>query len=140
MDTEEADSDNPMAEVLEQSEQRMVRFNVALVGHNRAEKLALLQVTESASEVGAVVEQYGHDAVSRLRQGLEKAYSTVRMPCPVTLTRVSRIAATSIRRKGERSRYDGELEPAEGRPTETWQGSARATRSRGSGKSRGSRR
>lgn len=39
-DKEKADSDKLVAQVREESEQRMARLNVALIGHNRAVKLA----------------------------------------------------------------------------------------------------
>lgn len=56
------------------------------------------------------------------------------------LTRVSAVAANIIRWKGEKSVDDGESEPAEGCPTETWQGFEKAARPRVFGKSRSLRR
>lgn len=79
-DPEKVDSHKLVAEVCEESKQRLVRLNVAIVGRNRAWKLAHALVTESVNAVDAVVQQLGYDAASRLRQGLERAYSTVRVP------------------------------------------------------------
>lgn len=62
------------------------------------------------------------------------------MPYPVVLTRVSGVAAISMRWKGKGSGDDVESEMADCRPTETPQGSAKAARPRGSGKSRAFRR
>lgn len=47
------------------------------------------------------------------------AYSTVRVPCIVTLTHGLGVAAMSIRWKGEQSGDEKKAEPSEGRPTET---------------------
>lgn len=56
------------------------------------------------------------------------------MPLLVTFTHVSVVAATSFRWKGMRSGYDGQSEPADGCPGETWQGFAKTSLSLGSGK------
>lgn len=58
----------------------------------------------------------------------------------MTLTGVSGSAATCVRWKGEGSGWDGESEPAEGHPTETRQGSAKASLARKSARGRASRR
>lgn len=58
----------------------MVRLNVALVARNPAETLTPSLVTESVNDVDAVFQQLRYDAVSRLRQRLRRAYSTVRVP------------------------------------------------------------
>lgn len=84
---EKLDSDKVVAEVRKESEHLLVRLNVALVGHNLAERLTGSRVTESANAFDAVVQQLGYDSVSRLRQGLEIAYLAVRMPCQVAFTR-----------------------------------------------------
>lgn len=97
-------------------------------------------MTESVNTVDSLVQQLGYDAMSRLRQGLERAYSTVRGPYPEASTSVSAVVATSVCWKGEGSWDDGESKPAEGLPTETWHGSAKATRTRRSGKDRSFRR
>lgn len=61
---EKADSDKLLAQLCEESEQLMVRLNVAIVGCNLPEKLPRLLVTESVNTVDAVVQQFGYDAVS----------------------------------------------------------------------------
>lgn len=118
-DTERADSNKLLAVVRKGSEQHMVRLDGTLVGPNWAEKLTRSRVTEFVNVVDAVAQQLAYDALIRLRQGLEKAYLTVRMPCPVSRTRVSGAAATSSSWKSERSGDEKESEPIEGRPTET---------------------
>lgn len=138
MDTEKADFDELVAEVCEESVQHMVRLNVFIVGRNRAEKLARSLVAEPVIAVDVVAHQLGYDAVSRFRRGPERLYSAVSVPCSVGLTRISGVPATSIRRKDEGSRVSKESEPAEGRPAESQQGSARASQPRGSGSGRSS--
>lgn len=68
----------------------MIRLNVVSVGRNRAERLTRPLVTGSVNAVDCVVQQLNYDAVTRLQQGLERAYSTVRLPCSVVVARVSR--------------------------------------------------
>lgn len=97
----------------------MLQLNFSIVCCNPTEKLTLSLVTESVSAINAVFQQLRHDAVDRLEQGLERAYSTVLVPYPVALTGVFGVAVTIVRWKGEGSGDDGELEPAEGRLTET---------------------
>lgn len=103
VDTEKAASSKPVVDVYEESEQCMVCLNVTMIGCNRAEKLIRALVKESVCAVDTVVQQMGYDAVSRLRHVLQRAYLTVSVPLPVALTRVSGVASTSMRRKGERS-------------------------------------
>lgn len=126
-------------EVREEAEQRMMRFTVTLVGRIRAERLTRLLVTESVKAIDAVVQQLVHDAVSRLRYGFERAFSTVCVPFPVASTRVSGVAVTSNCWRGERSGDHGESEPAEGCPPETRQCSTKVSRPRGIGKGSASR-
>lgn len=90
--------------------------------------------------VDAGVQYLGYDAVTQLRQELERSYSPVRVTRPVELTRVSGTAATITRWKAERSGDEKEVEPAEGHSTETWQGSSNAPRLGGSGNGHGLRR
>lgn len=70
LDGEKGVSENVIAEVRKESKQLMVWLNVAPDGRNRAEKLTLLLVSMLSYTVYAVVQQYGYDAVSGLRQGL----------------------------------------------------------------------
>lgn len=127
-DTENADSDMLLAVVREEVKQCVVRLTVAILDCNRAGQLTRALVTESARAVDALVQQLSCDAVSWLRQGLETAYSTVHVRCPVVLTRVFTVAATSARWKSEGSGDEKESEPAEGRPTETRKGFEKASR------------
>lgn len=78
--------------------------------------------------IDAVAQQLGYDAVRRLRQGLKRAYSTVRMPCPVALTRFIGVAATIIRWKGDESGNVKKSKLAESRLDNTQKGSAKASR------------
>lgn len=118
----------------------MLRLHVAILGQNRAGKLKRALVTKSVSTVDAVVQQLGYAAVSRIRQGLEMAYSTVRLPCPVALTCVPVVAAMSIRAKGEGSGDEKESKLFEDRPTRARQGFAKVSRPPVSGMGRSSRR
>lgn len=136
IDMEKAEYEKLVAQVREQSKQRMVHLNVALVGRKRTQKLARSLVTKFINAVNAVVQQLGYNAVSWLWRALERPYSTVRVPCTVALTRVSGVAATSMRWKGEESRDVRESKPAECHPTETRQGSVNLTCPQGSGKDR----
>lgn len=79
----------------------MVRLSIAIVGLRRAEKLTPSLVTETMNYVDVVVQRLGYNAVSWLRQVLERAYLTARMPCRMGLTSVSRVATTSICWKSE---------------------------------------
>lgn len=72
-DAEKVDSVKVVTGVRWDSEQHLVRFNVTLFGHSRAEKLTCLSVTESSSAVGAVAQQLGYGAVSRLQYDLKSA-------------------------------------------------------------------
>lgn len=103
---EKAESHKIVANVCEKSEQLIVRLNVAVTGHNRAETLTRLLVTESINAFDAVVQQLEYDSVSRLRGRMEKKYMTVRVPSSVAFTFESGVAATSICWKGEKSRHD----------------------------------
>lgn len=67
------------------------------------------------------------------------AYSTVSVPRPVALTRVSGVADKSICWKDEAIGDEKKSEPADGRPTVILQGSTKASRPRRSGTDRGSR-
>lgn len=67
-------------------------------------------------------------------------YSTVRVSRSVALIGVSGVAAISIRWKVELYGDEKETEPAEGRSAETWQVSAKASRSQRSGTERSDRR
>lgn len=133
---EKTETDKVVAEAGKELEQLLVRFNVAHAGFNRAEKLTLSMVMELASAVNDVFQQLGYGAASRLRQELEKAYSTVRVPCAVAWNLVSRAAATSIRLKDEDSGDEKEADPSADRPARTLQGSAKETRPRRPGKRR----
>lgn len=139
-DKEKADSKEIVAEARKESEQRMVRLNVPLVGRNRAENLTRLLTTKSVNSFDADVSQLGHDAVNRLQHGLIGAYSTVGVPSAVALTQVSVAVVTSIRWKGEGFGDDEELEPVEGRHSKTRYSSANTARPRGSGQGRIARR
>lgn len=68
-DIEKVRSDKVLAEVRGESEKRLVRRNVALVGRDRAEKLTRSLVTASVNAIDAVIQQSSHEAVNRLRQG-----------------------------------------------------------------------
>lgn len=68
----------------------------------------------------------------RIGQRLERAYSTVRLLCPGSLTRASGVAAKCIRRKREESGYEKEAEPIEDRSAEIRQGSVKVGHPRGS--------
>lgn len=94
---------------------------------------------ESVNSVDAVAQGLDHYAVDRLRQGLEKVYSKVHVPCLVTFIRVFRVAPISIRCKVAERRGDGELKPVEGCPTETQQSFAKLSRPCGPGKGRSAR-
>lgn len=97
-------------------------------------------MTELVIAIHAVVQQLGYDAVSRLQQRLEMAYSFPRVPCLMALTSVFGAAATSILWKGEKSGEEKESAPSDGWSVETGNGSAKETRPRWSGKGRSARR
>lgn len=128
------------AQVLEVSEERMVRVNFAIVGYKRTENLMRSFVSESTNAFDVVAHQVAFDVVSRLRQGLERVYWTVCVLCPAVLTHGSGAAARSKPWKGEESQDYGDLEPAEVCPTEIRLSSVNETRCGGSGKGRCSRR
>lgn len=115
-DAEKTDAKKNVAEVLEEAVQCTVHLDVALVGRNRAERLMCLLVTEYVNAVDVVVLQLGQKAVNRLRKGLERAYSTVRVLFPAALTRILGVAASSIRWKDKGSEGDGESELVESSP------------------------
>lgn len=69
-DIEKGDSDKLMAEIPKDSELRMVRLNIAIVGRSRAHMLAHALMTESVKAVDAVALQLDYNVVSWLRQGL----------------------------------------------------------------------
>lgn len=85
-DTEKDDCENVVAESREESEQKMVCLIVVIVGRNWSEKLAQSFVTQSFNALDAVVQQLGYNALSWIRQGLKRSYSTVCVPCPAPLT------------------------------------------------------
>lgn len=93
--TESADCDRFVAEDREES--LMVRLNDALFGCSRGEKLTRSIVTKSVNAVDALVQPFDYDVVNRLRQELERPFSTVRLPFLAASPRVSGVAATSIR-------------------------------------------
>lgn len=95
--TDIVDSYKHLDEVRKESEQFMVRYNVALVGCNRADKLTRLLVAELVNVANTVFQQLSYDAVSWLRQGLKRAHSTVRVLCQVVLTSVSGDVSTTFR-------------------------------------------
>lgn len=103
-DTVKVDSNKRLAEISMESEQGMVRWNVAIVDCHREEKLARSLVTEFVSAVITIVQQLGYDAVSRLRQGTERSYLTERVLYPMSLTNISGAADSRILCKRERSR------------------------------------
>lgn len=72
-------------------------LNAALVGCNRTEKLMRSLMTKSVNAVDAFYQHSSYDAASQLQEGLERAYSTVRVPFLVASTHGSRNAGTSIR-------------------------------------------
>lgn len=73
-DPEKADSDKLLAGIREKSKQRTIRLNVEMVSQNRAERLTRSLVAESVNAVDAVVRQLVDGAISRVPQGLERAY------------------------------------------------------------------
>lgn len=75
----------------------MVRVIFGIFGRSRAGNLKRALVEDSESAVDAVVQRLGYDAMSVLPQGLERAYSTVRVPCSVALTCVFSVATTRVR-------------------------------------------
>lgn len=82
-DTNKANSDKLLAQVREESEECMVRLNVAFIGGNRAEKLTLSLVAESVNAFDVVLQQFRYEALIRIQKGLGRAYLTVRMSCVV---------------------------------------------------------
>lgn len=102
-DTEKMHSKNLFAEFCEESEQLMVRLNVARDSRNRVEKLTRSLVAESVNAVNSVLQQMAYDTVIQFQERFERTYSTVRVPFPVYLTRVSGVAATSIPWKGKKA-------------------------------------
>lgn len=131
---ESANFDKVVGEVWNDSKRLLLHLNFILVGSNWAEVLTRSLVKESLTTVHAVVPQLDYYTVSRLQHGLRIAYLSVRVPCPEALTRVSGVAAASVRWKGEESVDEKEAEPSVGIPAETCQGSAKATCSGESGK------
>lgn len=102
----------------------MVHFNVAHVGGNHAKKLTRSLATEAVNAVDASVQQLGHDVVDHIRQGLERAYSTV---CLLSaLTRISGVAAFSILCMGEGRGSAGKYKRTKGGPSKTFQGATKA--------------
>lgn len=96
------------------------------------ENLSRLLGMQSVNNFYAVVQSLGFNAVECGQLGLESAYSTAHVACPVELTRVLEVLATSIRWKGEVSKDDGESKPTKGCSTETRQRPVKATHRRGS--------
>lgn len=94
-------------------------------------------MTKSVSTVDAEDQQLGYDAVSWLRKGLERAYSTVRVSCPVAWTHASGVAASGVCWNGEGRVDEKESETSTGRSTETRKGSAKASCARWPGKDLG---
>lgn len=86
----------------EESEPGTAHFKVAFVGRNRVEKLTCSLETQSVNTADPVVLQLCYNMVSLLQQGLERAYSTVRVPFVIAFTRVSGVVVTSIRWEDER--------------------------------------
>lgn len=136
METEKADSNKVVAQVRKELEQLLVHLNVAHVNRSPVNKLARLLMKELVKDLDAVVYCFGYDAGSWFRQEIETAYSTVCEPYPAVLTRVSGVAATSLRWNGEEGGDVKEAGPTEGRPAETRHGSAKATHPRAPGKER----
>lgn len=64
--TEKTELRKVVAKVCQQSEQRIVRLNVELVGRKRTKKLTRFLITESVNAVDAVVLQLRHDAANGL--------------------------------------------------------------------------
>lgn len=73
-DTEKEESEKVVAEVPQKSKHLLVRLNIALIDRSRAEKLTRFLLIEYVNTVDAAVQQLGHNAVDRLRQGLKRAY------------------------------------------------------------------
>lgn len=126
--------DKVIAEACEESKQHLLCLNVSLYGRNQGEELTCSLVIDSLNALDEAVQQFGHDIVNRLRQGLEWAYSTVRVLFLVVFTIFSRVVGTGIRWKCEGSGDDDELEQAESRAGEVRQVIKKAPRPRGSGK------
>lgn len=84
--TEKTDSNKAVAEVQKETEQLLVRLKAVLAGRNQAEKLRRTSLRRLARIVDAVFHQLPYEALIRLRQGLERPYSTVCAPFPVALT------------------------------------------------------
>lgn len=68
----------------------MVRMTVEFFGHNRMKRSVRLTVTKSVGAVDVAVQQLGYHVVNGLQQVLERAYSSIRVPCTVALTHVLR--------------------------------------------------
>lgn len=60
------DLEKIVAEPSKDSEQRMLRLNVSIVGQSRVGKLTRSPLIESINAVDAVVPQFGHGALSQL--------------------------------------------------------------------------
>lgn len=97
----------------------MVRLKLELAGQNRARVLTRSLVTQSVNTVDTAVQQLERNAVDWLRQRLECAYSTVRLPCLVDLAAVSDEVATSIFLNSDEGEEDRWPETAESRLGET---------------------
>lgn len=66
-DTGKTDSNQLVAEMLEELGQRMMRLKLVIVGCNPSKKLTCALVIETVSAVDSVVQWLGYNAVSRLR-------------------------------------------------------------------------
>lgn len=93
-------------------------------------------MTEYSNAIEVVVQRLGYDAVIRLQDLFERAYSTIRVLCLVASTFASGAVETSVHWKNEGSEDDEKSEPAEGCFTETRQDYAKDTCIRGSWKGR----
>lgn len=118
-DKEKTESKRVVSRVFEKLEQCMVRPNVVLVCCTRGGKSSRLLVTKYKNAMDAVFQHLEHNSVNHLRQELERAYFTGRLPCSVFSIFVSRVTATSILRRLEGRGDDEGSEPAEGCPDET---------------------
>lgn len=106
----------------------MVGLNVAIVGHDRTEMLTLALLIDSVIAADAFFQQLVYYAACRLRQALERMYSTVCVPSLMGLPLSSGATASSFRWKGEMIWDEKESELVEGCPTETRQSFTKTSR------------
>lgn len=96
-DSRKDEFEKEVTKVCRESKHSMVRLDVHLLGANGAKQLTRSLATKSVDVFDALFRQPWYNAVNCLRQWLEEAYSTARVPWPVVLCCVSRVMTTSIR-------------------------------------------